>query len=1003
MANLNQASNTIDDLKIAQVNIRSIVSLAKREEFANFLRRYTPHIVLISETHLKPKHKIVFNRYKFYRNDRIDAACGGTAICVHENIKSVQVKSTEEIKSIEYCSIRVELDNGAFFLSAIYRKPSTPISAEDLTKLIKLSENNAFILAGDFNAHNPLWGSLNVCTNGRTICDWFSTNKNKFKMTIKSPKNPSCSAGQNGSFIDFAILSESLNITNCDSSNRLPSIDIFADHSVIFIEINRIRVQNEESLKFKNFKKTNWSRFNEYIDEKLINLKMPIHHNIHNEKIDEICLEIENIFKSAVEKFVPEYKVPYDKIELSRKSQSILKEKKRLMRRKYRNRNNANAPIIRSQLKLVNQMLIQSISEDYRKWWKSKLSGIKPDNNLFKNIKLISEYKSKQNMPSTIFNSDKSTAYTNEKEKCDAFADLFAKSHELTYNDYSLADNEVQRINLLYNNNEPIVNFSTIFPADFKNNPDFVCDQSIRKNFISTIDLKNVIASRNNKKSSGNDHMPNYALKKLSFLALYWLAILFNHITNVQHIPSNWKFASVTPVPKPSKNNNIVNNWRPISQLPTISKCYEKVLDNMIRLHCIENNLIDPFQFGFQPGSSTVHAIAKIFDDISTGLNRRCPTLAVLIDLQSAFDVIWHDGIVFKLHQLGLNPILIKLIKSFLSDRKFQVKINKECSNIKNIKAGTPQGSIISAILFILYLNDLPKPMNFFCKITRILFADDVIIYTATKNVALATNTMNNYLKQIHNFLIKWKLKINVNKCESISIVGHYKDLEKNVRKNALNTVFKINNELIAKVDKVKYLGVYLSKNFQFVDHVKFILNKVNAAQSLLSKIFNCKFISKQVKLIAYKQLIRPLMTYASPCWVNKNIISSYQIELLRKKERFFLRKCCNLFRNASNNKYVNSKILYDESKINRIDREIMKINCNFVEKSKQHSKQMIRDIANYDDPNVEDYKYKPTNYFYSLKSNNTLHTNGLFLIFNKKKYRPNDNIYVDTQNSIEY
>lgn len=102
---------------------------------------------------------------------------------------------------------------------------------------------NPFIIGGDFNAHNPLWGSTRACSNGRTICDWFSINKDKFKMLMKSPHNPSCNVSQNGSFIDFTILSESLNLTNCDTNNKLPSIDIFADHSVIFIEINHIYCQ----------------------------------------------------------------------------------------------------------------------------------------------------------------------------------------------------------------------------------------------------------------------------------------------------------------------------------------------------------------------------------------------------------------------------------------------------------------------------------------------------------------------------------------------------------------------------------------------------------------------------------------------------------------------------------------------------------------------------------------------------------------------------------------
>lgn len=82
-------------------------------------------------------------------------------------------------------------------------------------------------------------------------------------------------------------------------------------------------------------------------------------------------------------------------------------------------------------------------------------------------------------MPSTIFSTDKTISYTTEKEKCDAFSDLFAKSHELTHNDHSQANVEVRHINSLYNNENAIINFSPIFPANF------VCDHSIGKHFIN--------------------------------------------------------------------------------------------------------------------------------------------------------------------------------------------------------------------------------------------------------------------------------------------------------------------------------------------------------------------------------------------------------------------------------------------------------------------------------------------------------------------------------------
>lgn len=993
-------THEIKSLKIAQINIRSIVSHAKREEFRLFLRKNKPHIVMISETHLKSKHKVNFDGYKFYRCDRENASHGGVAICMLESIKSSQIIINESVQSIESCSVQIETLNGPIVFSAIYRKPNINIKCDNLSVIINSNKNAKFVIAGDFNAHCATWGSKKICTNGRMINEWYNKNKPKYNIKIVSPAKPSCHSNGTNSYIDFAIMSANLNILNCDTNGKLPSEEIFSDHSVIFMQIACDKILVNKPTSVKNFKKTNWFNFNKYVDEKINNLNIPVYRNISCVEIDSICANVENIFINAIKKFVPEIKIPYGKVELSTKSLKLIKEKKNLLRKKYRNRNNENIVQIKSQLKRVNQMMVHSISDDYRMWWKNKLKNIRPDNNLFKNIKQISKYKSMGEVPSTIFNENKSNKFVTEQEKCDAFSNHFAAAHELTFHNQSSMQNEVRQVNELYENPEPILNFSPDLPANFKNNNTPSFQRPIHSTFfVSATDVQNIIKSRNSKKSSGIDNMPNYVLKKLSITTIYWIAVIFNHITNIQYIPSNWKVASVTPVPKPNKNNEIVNNWRPISQLPTISKCYEKIIDNLLRKECEERNLLDPFQFGFQPGCSTIHAIAKIVSDISNGLNNSNPTMAILIDLQSAFDVIWHDGMIFKLHQMNIKPPIIALIKNYLANRKFYVKINDKKSNTKDIIAGTPQGSIISALLFILYLNDLPKPSNYLCKINRLLFADDIIFYTITKNIQFARLAMNAYLKDIYNFLSKWKLKMNVNKCESISFVGHYKDLNMKIRKEALACKFTLNGINLTKSTKVKYLGIILSQNFQFSGHVKHIMKKVNAAQAMLYSLFKNKFLDKIVKIIMYKQLIRPLIMYASPCWLIQNLVSSYQVEQIRKKERFFLRKCCNIYRNLITKKYINSRILYNEAKINRIDRELIKSNLKFVEKSKLHSKQVVREIFNVNTLNPEVVKYKPIDYFNILHNENRLHENNMLLVFNKKRHKPDEYVYVQAQN----
>lgn len=212
-------------------------------------------------------------------------------------------------------------------------------------------------------------------------------------------------------------------------------------------------------------------------------------------------------------------------------------------------------------------------------------------------------------------------------------------------------------------------------------------------------------------------------------------------------------------------------------------------------------------------------------------------------------------------------------------------------------------------------------------KIRRILYADDVIIICTTRNIKYAQEIINKYFKKIENYFTEWKLKLNIDKCESISFIGHYKDLQRNIRKMAKDIKFNISGKILEHKKSIKYLGITFTSNLQFNTHVKSILMKVNTAIDQLKNIFRNKFVNKPVKILGYKQLIRPIILYATPIWPIKNVLSSAQMEKLRLKERWCFRHCLKMFRNPITNKYYNSKILYDNANINRIDREMIKKN----------------------------------------------------------------------------
>lgn len=130
---------------------------------------------------------------------------------------------------------------------------------------------------------------------------------------------------------------------------------------------------------------------------------------------------------------------------------------------------------------------------------------------------------------------------------------------------------------------------------------------------------------------------------------------------------------------------------------------------------------IRPEQHGFRAEHSTTTQLINILDIVTNKLNIRQKTVATFLDIQKAFDKIWHEGLLFKLLTMDMPHQLINILRSFLQDRTFKVKIGDLLSASRKISAGVPQGSCLSPHLFSIYINDMPldKEANI------ALFADD--------------------------------------------------------------------------------------------------------------------------------------------------------------------------------------------------------------------------------------------------------------------------------------
>ena len=146
---------------------------------------------------------------------------------------------------------------------------------------------------------------------------------------------------------------------------------------------------------------------------------------------------------------------------------------------------------------------------------------------------------------------------------------------------------------------------------------------------------------------------------------------------------------------------------RPIARTSLISKTMETIITKQLLTFLETNNLISDHQYGFRKARSPGDLLAYTVHVWSSALEYCGESRVTYFDISKAFDRVWHKGLLAKLPMFGLNQILINCIGSFLSDRSIAVRVEGFLSNLHSINAGVPQGSVISPVLFILFISDL--------------------------------------------------------------------------------------------------------------------------------------------------------------------------------------------------------------------------------------------------------------------------------------------------------
>ena len=800
-------------------------------------------IISLCETSLNDSIKVPENSlpgYHFISLDNPDGSKnGGVGMFYKEGLP---LRIRDDLSFDECLVSEIIFGRKKIFFSVIYRNPLHKANSHEFDTFMQNFKNLAVniynenpysvFFTGDFNAHCKTWypeGDSNA--EGFHLDNLFSSLN--LTQLISEPThffrddcNPSC--------IDLVITDQPNLVLE---SGVRPSLDPLVKHQITFCKINyKIPSPPKFKRKIWHFKRANATA----IKRAISSFPWEQHLNRYQNPNDQVRLLNETVL-NIMSNYVPNEQKIFGSREpewFNRNIKSLLRKQNKLYKKYKRNGFKNDDKISLENVKLECSTAISTAHENYLIQQGNKLADSTTAKKTY--WKILNKFLNKKNIPRIpplLFNNK---FIINCKEKAKVFNEYFISQCTPFDNDSSL----------------PTFNYKT--------------DQRLSDIDVSPAEISDIISKLDVSKSHGHDNISVHMIKLCGDGLIVPLKIVFDSILSSCIFPDQWKKAHVTPVHK-KDNKQIITNYRPISLLPIFSKMFEKILFKNMYSYLTRNNLISQHQSGFRPGDSCTNQLLLLVNDIHAAFNdENCLEIrSVYLDMSKAFDKVWHEGLIFKLKQNGINGKLLKLLTNYLCKRKQRVVINGSESDWDYIKSGVPQGSVLGPLLFLVYVNDLEQDI-----ISSIrFFADDTSIFSVVNDPVTTAENLNHDLHMISKWANQWKMCFNPDPTKPAEEV-----IFSNKRIKTNHPPLFFDNNLVKQVESHKHLGLILDSKLTFNKHIN---EKVSIARKWIGII---KQLSQYLPITSldqiYKMHIRPHFDYCDAIFHVPSSLNNFNLSL---------------------------------------------------------------------------------------------------------------------------
>lgn len=822
-----------EGLRIMYTNADQLTN--KLEELETRIKIENPHIILVTEVNSKnakiPPDLVTFHLQGFqlfHQNVSTDGR--GIIIYIQQSIKDV-IEVTPKTNFSENKIVSIKISKTTDLLVAcIYRSESgTKENNENLLKLLtEIEEMKAShkLVTGDFNYKLIDWETWETPKNETSLehCFINCIQNNYWYQHVTTPTR--YREGAEPSTLDLIFTNEENMIDNIDFQSPLGK----SDHSLLSF---KFKIKSNLTFIPKTVFKYDQGDYEQMKAD--LDLDWQNQFNLCGPDTNKQWELLRSKIKSSEKRNVPSYQTTENdhlrkgKIPLTPGLRKEIRKKHRCWQRSFETKSRNKDQKWKQQRNRVNKLLREA--------------EIKFEMDIANDCKLN---------PKKLWKYMKSK--TRVKTTIPPLRDRTGK----------LSENNKQQAETL------AAQFASVMVTEPEGDIPTLPDRNLETPPLSTIQITEAMVMKklknlNTSKSPGPDEVHPRVLKENATVLAPALTLLYNNLLSTHTIPDEWRTAIISAIFKKGDKSD-PGNYRPVSLTCIICKILESIIYDHIMEHLIKNRLLTKCQYGFISKRSAALQLLTVLELWCTILDEDGTIDNINMDFQKAFDSVPHRRLLGKLRSYGITGDIHMWLEAFLTSRKQRVQVNGISSAWTDVTSGVPQGSVIAALLFVIYINDLPDNI----KSHIFLFADDCKFFRQILS-AEDSDEMQNDLTTLNKWSNKWLLTFHPDKCVNLRI---------SLKKDPGTHTYFLGNDELKNVDEVKDLGVLVDKKLKFQKHTSVKVNKANQMWGVVKRAF--KHMNPDIFKKLFCSHVRPHVEYAIQFWspyLRKNIDQVEQVQ----------------------------------------------------------------------------------------------------------------------------